>query len=84
MAPSDSPQTFILRGFACTADVMEAARVCREAQVPCRLMPRPAIIEGAGCGTVLRSAPADEARVEELLRAAHVVTIARAEVLDRV
>lgn len=74
-----SGRAFALRAFSSTVEVMEAASACRSSGITCRLMPRPAFIEGAGCGTVLRSAPEDEERVEEALRSAGLVPTARVE-----
>lgn len=64
---------FVMRGFACTTDAMESARVCREAGVACRLTPRPAAMGNAECGTALRTSVADEERVALLLARAGVM-----------
>ena len=63
---------FVMRGFACTTDAMESARVCREAGVTCRLTPRPAAMGNAECGTALRTPVADEEQVVLLLARAGV------------
>lgn len=63
---------FVLRGFSRTTDVMEAARLCRDAGVACRLVPRPASLGNAECGTALRTLPADEPRVRGLLSGAGI------------
>lgn len=64
---------FVMRGFACTTDAMESARVCREAGLACRLTPRPAAMGNAECGTALRTAVADEERVARLLAQAGII-----------
>ena len=64
---------FVMRGFACTTDAMESARVCREAGIACRLTPRPAAMGNAECGTALRTAVADEERVARLLAQAGII-----------
>ena len=64
---------FVMRGFACTTDAMESARVCREVGVACRLTPRPAAMGNAECGTALRTAVTDEERVARLLAQAGII-----------
>ena len=64
---------FVMRGFACTTDAMESARVCREAGSACRLTPRPAAMGNAECGTALRTAVADDGRVARLLAQAGII-----------
>ena len=64
---------FVMRGFACTTDAMESARVCRDAGIACRLTPRPAAMGNAECGTALRTAVADEDAVARLLVDAGVI-----------
>lgn len=76
--------TFVVRGFAGTTDALESARVCRDAGIDCHLVPRPASMGEAECGTALRTRPADEPQVAELLARAGVVPSARIEVLDYV
>lgn len=76
--------TFVVRGFAGTTDALESARVCRDAGIDCHLVPRPASMGEAECGTALRTRPADELRVADLLAQAGVVPSARIEVLDYV
>lgn len=75
-------ERFVLRGFSRTTDVLEAARLCREAGVACRLVPRPASLGNAECGTVLRTLPADEARVRGLLAGAGIEPDGVVETVD--
>ncbi len=73
-----------MRGFAGTTDALESARVCRDAGIDCHLVPRPASMGEAECGTALRTRLADEPQVADLLARAGVVPSARIEVLDYV
>lgn len=75
-------ERFVLRGFSRTTDVLEAARLCREAGVACRLVPRPASLGNAECGTALRTLPADEARVRGLLAGAGIEPDGVVETVD--
>lgn len=75
---------FVLRGFSRTTDVLEAARLCRAADVACRLVPRPASLGNAECGTALRTLPADEPRVCGLLADAGIEPDGVVEAVDYV
>lgn len=51
---------FVMRGFSCTTDAMISARVCEAAGADVRLVPRPAAMGNAECGTAMRSLPEQE------------------------
>ena len=83
-APLFRRERFVLRGFSRTTDVLEASRLCRAADVACRLVPRPASLGNAECGTALRTLPADEARVCGLLADAGIEPDGIVEAVDYV
>lgn len=87
-APSSGPlfrrAPFVVRGFSHTTDVLEAARLCREAGVACRLVPRPASLGNAECGTALRTLPEDEPQVLGLLFGAGIEPDGTVETVDYV
>ncbi len=60
-------RTFVMRGFSCTTDAMISARVCEAAGAQVRLVPRPAAMGNAECGTAMRSLPEQEDVVKQAL-----------------
>ena len=80
--PLFARERFAMRSFASTTDALGVARACRDAGVDCRLVPRPAGMGTAECGTALRTRPADEPQVRALLAGAGIEPSACIEVLD--
>lgn len=64
---------FVMRGFSCTTDAMISARVCEAAGAAVRLVPRPAAMGNAECGTAMRSLPEQEEIVARALEDVGVV-----------
>lgn len=64
---------FVMRGFSCTTDAMISARVSEGAGATVRLVPRPAEMGNAECGTAMRSLPEQEGLVRQALEDVGVV-----------
>lgn len=58
---------FIAIGFDSTYDAMEAERLVKEQELPCRIIPRPIELGGAQCGLALRIQPEHKEQVFNLL-----------------
>lgn len=75
-------RTFVMRGFSRTVDAMESARACEAAGAHVRLVPRPAAMGNAECGTALRSLLEEDELVANVLSEAGIVTTDPIELED--
>lgn len=69
-------------GFDSTYDAMESERLCKEAQIACRLIPRPLELGGAACGFALRAFPQEKQAIADLLSLHGIVPFGSCELLD--
>jgi hypothetical protein len=77
-----APREFAVVLFASTHDALTAEQAAADADIPGRVIPRPASL-GAGCGIALRLEPARLAQALEVIREAGIVPSGYGSIQDR-